>query len=196
MQPVAEWGDADPSGVELLADGSVRQDHAASRLVVANLPTVVVMLRLPVVSGLTIHEASVTTGWSARMLRYIEESGLVVPSPLAGRATACSARPSCSACARCASCWRSTGWSWPRSVRASPARRRSLRLARRGLAVGRGRPAVRGRPVRVARVRAGEAHRITGRGSGYLSPCTGHDQGDGMSYRLQGCRPVPRRVRP
>lgn len=31
-------------------------------------------------TGLTIHEASVTTGWSARMLRYIEESGLVVPS--------------------------------------------------------------------------------------------------------------------
>lgn len=31
-------------------------------------------------TGLTIHEASVTTGWSARMLRYIEESGLVVPA--------------------------------------------------------------------------------------------------------------------
>jgi DNA-binding transcriptional MerR regulator len=31
-------------------------------------------------SGLTIHEASATTGWSARMLRYIEESGLVVPA--------------------------------------------------------------------------------------------------------------------
>jgi MerR family transcriptional regulator, copper efflux regulator len=30
-------------------------------------------------SGLTIHEASAVTGWSARMLRYIEESGLVVP---------------------------------------------------------------------------------------------------------------------
>lgn len=29
--------------------------------------------------GLTIHEASATTGWSARMLRYIEDSGLVVP---------------------------------------------------------------------------------------------------------------------
>lgn len=28
---------------------------------------------------LTIHEAAATTGWSARMLRYIEESGLVVP---------------------------------------------------------------------------------------------------------------------
>ena len=28
---------------------------------------------------LTIHEAALTTGWSARMLRYIEESGLVVP---------------------------------------------------------------------------------------------------------------------
>ncbi|HWD65429.1 MAG TPA: MerR family transcriptional regulator [Solirubrobacteraceae bacterium] len=29
--------------------------------------------------GLTIHEASETTGWSARMLRYIEQSGLVTP---------------------------------------------------------------------------------------------------------------------
>ena len=30
--------------------------------------------------ALTIHEAADTTGWSARMLRYIERSGLVVPS--------------------------------------------------------------------------------------------------------------------
>ncbi len=29
--------------------------------------------------ALTIHEAAGTTGWSARMLRYIEESGLVAP---------------------------------------------------------------------------------------------------------------------
>jgi MerR family copper efflux transcriptional regulator len=29
--------------------------------------------------ALTINEAAVTTGWSARMLRYIEESGLVEP---------------------------------------------------------------------------------------------------------------------
>lgn len=29
--------------------------------------------------GLTIQEAAQTTGWSARMLRYIEQSGLVVP---------------------------------------------------------------------------------------------------------------------
>ncbi|MGB2711302.1 MAG: MerR family transcriptional regulator [Conexibacter sp.] len=29
---------------------------------------------------LTIHEAAQTTGWSPRMLRYIERSGLVVPS--------------------------------------------------------------------------------------------------------------------
>ncbi|GAC1526791.1 MAG: hypothetical protein NVS2B6_14350 [Thermoleophilaceae bacterium] len=27
--------------------------------------------------GLTIHEASATTGWSARMLRYLEQVGLV-----------------------------------------------------------------------------------------------------------------------
>jgi DNA-binding transcriptional MerR regulator len=30
--------------------------------------------------GLTIHEAAETTGWSARMLRYIERSGLIDPS--------------------------------------------------------------------------------------------------------------------
>ncbi len=30
-------------------------------------------------TSLTIHEAALTTGWSSRMLRYIEDSGLVVP---------------------------------------------------------------------------------------------------------------------
>lgn len=29
--------------------------------------------------ALTIHEAAETTGWSARMLRYVERSGLVMP---------------------------------------------------------------------------------------------------------------------
>ena len=29
--------------------------------------------------GLTIHQAAETTGWSARMLRYVEGAGLVVP---------------------------------------------------------------------------------------------------------------------
>jgi MerR family transcriptional regulator, copper efflux regulator len=29
--------------------------------------------------GLTIHEAAETTGWSARMLRYVERTGLVTP---------------------------------------------------------------------------------------------------------------------
>ena len=29
---------------------------------------------------LTIHEAASTTGWSARMLRYVEDAGLVVPA--------------------------------------------------------------------------------------------------------------------
>ncbi|HLN05588.1 MAG TPA: MerR family transcriptional regulator [Acidimicrobiales bacterium] len=41
-----------------------------------------------VASGaLTIHEAAATTGWSARMLRYIEDAGLVAPrrSPSAYR---------------------------------------------------------------------------------------------------------------
>lgn len=30
--------------------------------------------------GLTINEAAATTGWSARMLRYLEEVGLIEPS--------------------------------------------------------------------------------------------------------------------
>ena len=30
--------------------------------------------------GLTIQEASQTTGWSARMLRYVEQTGLVTPA--------------------------------------------------------------------------------------------------------------------
>lgn len=30
--------------------------------------------------ALTIHEAAETTGWSPRMLRYVERSGLVVPA--------------------------------------------------------------------------------------------------------------------
>jgi DNA-binding transcriptional MerR regulator len=30
--------------------------------------------------SLTIHEAAQTTGWSARMLRYVERSGLVTPA--------------------------------------------------------------------------------------------------------------------
>ncbi len=30
--------------------------------------------------ALTIHESAETTGWSPRMLRYIERSGLVVPA--------------------------------------------------------------------------------------------------------------------
>ncbi len=32
------------------------------------------------VEGLTIHEAAQTTGWSPRMLRYIESVGLIAPA--------------------------------------------------------------------------------------------------------------------
>lgn len=35
--------------------------------------------------GLTINEAAQTTGWSARMLRYVEQEGLVSPARSAGR---------------------------------------------------------------------------------------------------------------
>jgi MerR family copper efflux transcriptional regulator len=30
--------------------------------------------------ALTIHEAAATTGWSPRMLRYVERTGLVIPA--------------------------------------------------------------------------------------------------------------------
>lgn len=43
----------------------------------ANLDTVVVMFGR--MEALTIHEAAETTGWSPRMLRYVERTGLVAP---------------------------------------------------------------------------------------------------------------------
>jgi MerR family transcriptional regulator, copper efflux regulator len=36
------------------------------------------------VDGLTVGQAAAQTGWSARMLRYLERSGLVVPRRTAG----------------------------------------------------------------------------------------------------------------
>ena len=45
---------------------------------VLNLDNVVV--RLGGMEGLTINEAARTTGWSARMLRYVEQTGLVSPA--------------------------------------------------------------------------------------------------------------------
>ena len=68
--------------------------------------------------ALTIHEAAETTGWSPRMLRYIERVGLVEPRARTP-ATASTAPPSCSACARCASCC-SEHRPRPRRRRASP----------------------------------------------------------------------------
>jgi DNA-binding transcriptional MerR regulator len=43
-----------------------------------NIDTIVVRLP-PVTQALTINEAAATTGWSARMLRYVEQAGLVAP---------------------------------------------------------------------------------------------------------------------
>lgn len=45
--------------------------------IATNLDTVVVTL--VEMDSLTIHEAAETTGWSARMLRYVERTGLVTP---------------------------------------------------------------------------------------------------------------------
>lgn len=59
-------------------------EHRAGRLLEAvpppNLDTLVVMLTTTMMEALTIHEAAQTTGWSPRMLRYIERSGLVAPA--------------------------------------------------------------------------------------------------------------------
>ena len=63
----------------------------------ANLDIAVVTLAL--MDGLTINEAAQTTGWSARMLRYIEASGLVVPARTR-RDTGCTDPPSFSGCGR------------------------------------------------------------------------------------------------
>jgi len=42
--------------------------------------SVVRLAALMATDALTIHESAETTGWSPRMLRYIERSGLVVPA--------------------------------------------------------------------------------------------------------------------
>jgi len=46
---------------------------------VDNLAITMLMLSVVASDALTIHEAAATIGWSSRMLRYIEEAGLVVP---------------------------------------------------------------------------------------------------------------------
>ena len=43
-----------------------------------------VLLELSAMPALTIHEAAVTTGWSPRMLRYVEQLGLVAAPRSAG----------------------------------------------------------------------------------------------------------------
>src|ERR687886_798728 len=44
----------------------------------ANLDTIVLSFAVAM-EGLTINEAAETTGWSPRMLRYIESAGLIEP---------------------------------------------------------------------------------------------------------------------
>jgi MerR family transcriptional regulator, copper efflux regulator len=48
-----------------------------------NLDTLVVMFACHM-EALTIHEAAQTTGWSARMLRYVERTGLVTAARSSG----------------------------------------------------------------------------------------------------------------
>jgi MerR family transcriptional regulator, copper efflux regulator len=68
-----------PRVVERAPDLDVER-HGAGSYAVPNLDTPLV--RLPAMAGdaLTIHEAAETTGWSPRMLRYLERSGLVAPA--------------------------------------------------------------------------------------------------------------------
>src|SRR5437879_120897 len=51
--------------------------QAAADAPLQNLDTTVVTLAS--MDGLTINEAARTTGWSPRMLRYVERAGLVTP---------------------------------------------------------------------------------------------------------------------
>ena len=67
--------------------GDRARRHLARRLqgVCANLDISVSRLaRVPAVEALTINEAAETTGWSPRMLRYVERVGLVEPARSAG----------------------------------------------------------------------------------------------------------------
>src|SRR3954447_9781628 len=59
----------------LRAEQQGAQEHSGRNRL--NLDTT--LIRLCLVDALTIHEAAETTGWSARMLRYVEQLGLVEP---------------------------------------------------------------------------------------------------------------------
>jgi len=59
--------------------GCEQDSRPQTRIPVDNLTTLVVEFWPVPPTRLTIHEAAATTGWSSRMLRYIEEAGLVVP---------------------------------------------------------------------------------------------------------------------
>ena len=129
--------------------------------------------------ALTIHEAAATTGWSSRMLRYIEEAGLVVPR-------------------RSLSGYRLYG---PAELQRLRTLREllvafgielsdvgfALRLRdddrlREGLEAWFSSEAVRparGRPGAVARLRTGKAHPVAGRGRGR------REQGDRMSFEYK-----------
>jgi DNA-binding transcriptional MerR regulator len=90
---LTERVDADPTRGELFTDRLVGEDHGPEQVsrpcranpaeiaggALVNLATLMLGLMVVGSEALTIHEAAATTGWSARMLRYIEESGLVAP---------------------------------------------------------------------------------------------------------------------
>src|SRR6202012_945864 len=61
-----------------LAGDGVDPAPARRRASSPNIDTFVV--RLWRVQALTINEAATTTGWSARMLRYVDQAGLVTPA--------------------------------------------------------------------------------------------------------------------
>ena len=69
---------------------------------------------MSLVEGLTINEAARTTGWSPRMLRYVEQTGLV-SRPGRRPATASTGRLSSNGCVRSRSCSPASTWAFPTS---------------------------------------------------------------------------------
>ena len=75
--------------------------------------------------ALTIHEAAETTGWSARMLRYVERSGLVVPPRSAVRLPALRAGRAAAPAHAAGAARALRGRPLGRRLRAAPAPRRA-----------------------------------------------------------------------
>ena len=122
----------------------------------ANLDTTVLgfVVRM---DALTINEAAETTGWSPRMLRYVERVGLVEPAPLGVRLPPLRPGRAAAPAHAARAARRARGRPLRRRLRRAPAQRRRAARRHRGLARGPAR-ASRARPRRrLAALGAGEA---------------------------------------